>query len=93
MIFSGIEILFFTLGVITTLSVGTVIYFHRKYNFKALTWGTVLTSMFLMWFSIAWSWSSVLEGEPRSASMGLVLFGIPSIILLLLGRKFALKNA
>lgn len=92
MIFKGIEVFFFVLGVVTTLSIGTVIYYNKQYKFKALTWSTLVIGLFLFLFSMAWSWSSVLEGEPRSASMGLVIFGIPSIIILLLSRKFALKK-
>ena len=92
MIFTGVEMLFFSLGVLTTLGVGAVVYFNRIYKFKALTWTTILTGLFLFLFCIAWSWASFLEGEPRSSSMGLVVFGIPAIILLVLGRKFALKK-
>jgi len=40
---------------------------------------------------LAWSVSSVLEGVPRAASMGLIFFGIPAVILLLLGRRMVLK--
>jgi len=40
---------------------------------------------------VAWSVSSMLEGEPRAASMGMVVFGIPSLILIVLGRRLALK--
>lgn len=92
MIFTSIEMFFFMMGVIVTLCVGAVVYYNRKFNFKALTWAAVITGLCLFLFCIAWSWSSVLEGEPRSSSMGLVLFGIPSIIILLLGRKSALKK-
>jgi len=92
MIFSGIEILFFTLGVITTLAIGTTYYFNKKLKFTAGTWATLGLGIFLLIFCIAWSCSSVLEGEPRAASMGLVVFGIPALILLLLGRKLAIKK-
>jgi hypothetical protein len=92
MIFTGIEVMFFTLGVITCLGTGAIIHFNKKYKFKPLVWAMLITGAFLLWFSIAWSWSSFLEGEPRSSSMGLVVFGIPAIIFLLLGRKLALKK-
>lgn len=92
MIFTSIEMFFFMMGVIVTLCIGAVVYYNRKFNFKVLTWAAVITGLCFFLFSIAWSWSSVLEGEPRSSSMGLVLFGIPSIIILLLGRKSALKK-
>ncbi|TLX77636.1 hypothetical protein E9993_03055 [Labilibacter sediminis] len=92
MIFTGIEILFFVLGVITTLGIATTVYYHRKFKFNAGAWASIGIGLFLFVFTIAWSVSSVLEGEPRASSMGMIIFGIPSIILLVLGRKLALKN-
>lgn len=91
-IFSGIEILFFMLGLLTTLSVVGLVYYHKQLKFKAATWATLGLGICLLLFCIAWSCSSVLEGEPRAASMGLVIFGIPALILLLLGRKLAIKK-
>ena len=38
----------------------------------------------LILFSIAWAVGSVLEGVPRAASMGLLLFGLGGILLLAL---------
>lgn len=93
MIFTGIEILFFVLGVVTTIGVFTIIHYHRKINFNAAAWVTICLGLFLLIFTTAWSFSSVLEGEPRAASMGLIVFGIPSISLLILGRRLALKKA
>lgn len=92
MIFTGIEILFFSLGVITTLSIATVVHYNRQFKFNAGTWTSVGLGLFLFIFCIAWSFSSVLEGEPRAASMGMIVFGLPAIILLVLGRKLALKK-
>ena len=91
-IFSGIEILFFMLGLLTTLSVVSLIYYHKQLKFKIKTWTTLSLGIFLLIFCIAWSCSSILEGEPRAASMGLVIFGIPALLLLLLGRKLAIKR-
>lgn len=92
MIFTGIEMLFFILGVLTTLGIATVVYYNRKLKFNAGAWTSIGLGLFLFIFCIAWSASSVLEGEPRASSMGMLVFGIPSIILLVLGRKLALKK-
>lgn len=91
MIFNGIEILFFMLGILTTIGTFTMIHYHKKLQFSWGTLGTVCLGLFLLLFSVAWSISSMLEGEPRAASMGMVVFGIPSLILIVLGRKLALK--
>lgn len=87
-IFTGIEFLFFTLGVLTTLVVIGLILLNKNYQLNWKSWTTLILGTFLLLFSIAWSISSALEGEPRAASMGLVIFGIPGLILLLLGRRF-----
>ena len=92
MIFTGIEILFFMLGVISTLGIYTIIHYNKKINFNAAAWVSICLGFFLLIFAIAWSFSSILEGEPRASSMGMVVFGIPSIILLVLGRRLALKK-
>jgi len=92
MIFTGIEVLFFSLGVLCESSILLAIYYNKKFNFNKLTWAFVVLGIALMIFAIAWSSSSVLEGEPRAASMGLLVFGLPGIIFTLLGRKYALKN-
>jgi hypothetical protein len=36
----------------------------------------------LVLFSIAWAVASVTEGVPRSAAMGLLLFGLGGIVVL-----------
>lgn len=91
-IFSGIEFLFFMLGVFTTLGVMGLIVLQRTYRMDWKSWSSLILGIFLVVFAIAWSVSSVLEGEPRAASMGMVFFGIPGIIILLLGRRFVVKS-
>ncbi|TKG93630.1 dehalogenase [Puteibacter caeruleilacunae] len=92
MVFTGIEILFFTLGVMVTLIIISLIRYNKKYKFSALSWALLGIGSFLLVFCLAWSVSSVLEGVPRAASMGLMVFGIPAILLVLTGRRTVLKN-
>ena len=86
-IFSGIEILFFCLGVLTTLSAGALVYLNRSYHFDWKSWTMSGLGVFFLVFCVAWSVSSVLEGEPQAAALGLVFFGTPAIILFLLARR------
>ncbi len=51
----------------------------------------VITGGLLLLFSVAWSVSSVFEGEPRSASMGIIIFGIPALLLIVLGWRHVPK--
>lgn len=92
MVFSGIETLFFICGIITILFAGLFLHYNKKYKFNVWSWLTLIAGAFLFVFCLAWAVSSVLEGVPRAASMGLVFFGIPSVILLLVGRRLVLKK-
>lgn len=38
-------------------------------------------------FAVAWGVASILEGVPRAASMGMLLFGLPGIGLTTLGGR------
>ena len=89
-IFNGIEILFFCLGVLTTLSVGALIYLNRAYHFDWKSWALSGTGVFLLIFCVAWSASSVLEGEPQAAALGLVFFGCPAMVFFLLTRRLVI---
>lgn len=87
-IFTGIETLFFLLGVLFTLTVLGMVMLHKTYQMDWKSWTTLIFGAFLLLFAISWSVSSVLEGEPRAASIGMVFFGIPGIVILLLARRF-----
>ena len=92
MIFTGIELLFFILGVLVTVAIYTLVNYNRRYKFKAGTFSVIILGILLLIFGIAWALSSYLEGVPRAASMGLVFFCTPALILLLIGRRMALKR-
>lgn len=91
-IFDGIEVLFFSLGVITTLAVVGMIYLSKNYRLNWKMYSVSLLGIFLGIFAIAWSVSSMLEGEPRAASMGMVVFGLPSLAFLGLFRRLLLAG-
>ena len=90
MIFSGIEVLFFFLGFLTCLFIVLFARLYAKYQMDWKVCSLVGLATFLMLFCIAWSVSSVLEGEPRAASMGMMVFGLPSLILFGLSRRMLL---
>lgn len=47
----------------------------------------VIMGGLLLLFSVAWSVSSIFEGEQRSASMGVLIFGVPALLLIMLGWR------
>lgn len=91
-VFSGIEILFYLLGALTVLSINVLWYVKRRYAFEWYATLIALCGIFFMLFTIAWAVSSIIEGEPRSAGMGLLVFGATSLICFAVARKVALKN-
>ena len=70
------------LGLLTTGSAIFLWHFSRRYRLTWLTWSGLVKGIFLILFSIAWAVGSVLEGVPRAASMGLLLFGLSGIVIL-----------
>ncbi len=92
MIFNGIEVMFFLLGIFTAIGAFIMIYYSRKYIFKWYTWVLRIFAGFMVLFTIAWSWSSILEEEPQASAMGLLIFGIPALILIFITRKMILKS-
>ncbi|MBI9063761.1 MAG: hypothetical protein JEZ14_17400 [Marinilabiliaceae bacterium] len=93
MIFSGVELLFFFLGFLSCLMIVGLIHLNRRNRLDWKAWLSIGLGAFLFLFCIAWSVSSVLEGEPRAASMGMVVFGLPALILLTLGMRLSFKKS
>ncbi|WP_299362759.1 hypothetical protein [Winogradskyella sp.] len=92
-IFKGVEIMFFWLGVLSTLAVVIMVHLHKVYGLNWKTWITSGFGAFFFVFCVAWSVSSVLEGEPQAAALGLVFFGSPAIVLFLITRRMILKKS
>lgn len=90
--FNGSEKLFFLLGFLTALICVGLYYWNKIYRFKWSDWTLSIFGFFLFMFAIAWSVSSIQEGEPRAASMGMVFFAIPGLLMLTLARKLVLKR-
>lgn len=64
----------------------------KKYRWNSLFWSGLIMGLVLILFSIAWATGAVLEGVPRSASMGLLLFGFTGIVLTTICLKYIFSN-
>lgn len=80
------------LGVLTGISAIFLWKLSKRYQWNPLFWPGLILGLVLMLFSIAWATGAVLEGVPRSASMGLLLFGFTGIILTTICLKKILSN-
>jgi Na+-translocating ferredoxin:NAD+ oxidoreductase RnfG subunit len=78
----------YILGVLTGAAGIFLWRLSKQYRLNWLLWGGWTVGIFLIFFSIAWSVGAVLEGVPRAASMGLLLFGLSGIVLLTATYKY-----
>jgi hypothetical protein len=81
------DLTWYILGVLTG-AVAYSLYLISKNN--ALNWplwSGLIAGSALILFSIAWAVGSVLEGVPRAASMGILLFGLSGVIILTLTAR------
>ena len=87
-------LMWFVLGLIVGLSVLAGIELHKRFDLDWRAWSGLLLGETLLLFCIAWSTASMAEGVPRAASMGLLLFGGPALVVLVLTwRLFVQKTA
>ena len=74
----------YILGVLTGAVAYALYLISRKNPLNWLLWSGLVAGSVLILFSIAWAVGSVLEGVPRAASMGILLFGLSGVIILTL---------
>ena len=82
------NLIFLSLGILTIVSAALLVSLSKRYRLNWIAWGGMGLGIGLILFCIAWGTGSVLEGVPRAASMGVVFFGFPGVILVtLIGRR------
>ena len=77
----------YILGALTGAVAYSLYLISKKTALNWLSWSGLLIGSSLILFSIAWAVGSVLEGVPRAASMGLLLFGLSGVIILTLTAR------
>ena len=85
-------LMWFVLGLIVGLSVLAGLELHKRFDLDWRAWGGLLLGELLVLFCIAWSVASMAEGVPRAASMGLLLFGGPGLIVLVLTWRLLVQK-
>jgi hypothetical protein len=79
--------MWFTVGLIAGLSVLGAVELHRRLCVDWRGWTGLGLGELLLLFCIAWSVAAMAEGEPRAASMGLMLFGGGGVAVLALSWR------
>jgi hypothetical protein len=77
----------YILGVLTGAVAYALYLISRKTTLNRLLWSGLIAGSSLILFSIAWAVGSVLEGVPRAASMGILLFGLSGVVILTLTAR------
>ncbi len=88
-------LLWFVLG---ALFVTYVVGLHRwisknSISLSFLSWLGTFVGGLMLFFTIAWCVTSIHEGEGQAAMMGLLFFGVPAVIILVLTRRKMLYDA
>ncbi len=86
------DLTWYILGLLTTGSTIFLWHFSKRYQLNWLAWSGLILGIVLILFSMAWAVGSVLEGVPRAASMGLLLFGLSGIVILTLAFRYTLTK-
>jgi len=80
-----------TVGLIAGLSTFAYVELAKRYRLDWRAWTGLILGEFLILFCIAWSVASVAEGVPRSASMGLIVFGGSGLVVMILTWRFVIQ--
>jgi vacuolar-type H+-ATPase subunit I/STV1 len=78
----------YILGILTAGSGYFLYEYSKKHRLNRLSWPGLILGIFSILFSIAWAVGAMLEGVPRAASMGLLLFGLGGIVILAVAIRF-----
>jgi hypothetical protein len=77
-----IDLTWYLLGLLAVAATVFLWSLSKKRRLNWLAWTGLSLGIVLVLFSIAWAVASVTEGVPRSAAMGLLLFGLGGIVVL-----------
>ncbi len=91
-ILTGNEILFYMLGVISMLLIFGIIYLNKFYHFKWYATALAALGIFMIVFTIGWWVSGIQEGEAQAGNMGLLVFGLPGLLLLGITQRLIAKK-
>jgi hypothetical protein len=86
------DLTWYILGVLTGAVAYALYLIFKKTTLNWLLWSGLIAGSFLILFAIAWAVGSVLEGVPRAASMGILLFGLSGIIILTMTARMIVSQ-
>lgn len=82
----------YLLGALAAGSAYALWEYSQKNPLNWISWSGMTLGIVLIFFSIAWAVGAVLEGVPRAASMGLLIFGLSGIVILTVTGRYIGKR-
>jgi len=82
-----IDFTWYILGALSGGAIYGMYVLSEKFTLNWLSWSGLAAGVVLILFSIAWGVGAVLEGVPRAGSMGMLLFGLPGLIVVTITLK------
>lgn len=86
------DLTWYLLGVLTGLSALALRYLAARMQLTWFTWVGLLSGIGTLLFCIAWAVGAYLEGVPRAAAMGLLMFGLGGIVILTVTARLIAKQ-
>ena len=74
-------------GLLAGLSAYGIYLMHRSKQPGWMKISSMGIGVVLVLFSIAWGVGSILEGVPRAASMGMLMFGLPGLVVITIAAR------
>lgn len=78
----------YLLGILTVASGEVLRQVNLRYRLDWIAWGGLLSGIGALLFCVAWAMGAYLEGVPRAAAMGLLMFGLGGVVILALASKY-----
>jgi len=82
-----IYLTFYVVGLLAGLSAYVIYLLHKTKQPGWLKLSCMSIGIVLVLFSVAWGVGSILEGVPRAASMGMLLFGFPGLLAITVAAR------
>ena len=82
----------FILGFLTVAAGCLIIKYRKTYQWNNYVLMGIISGVGSVFFSVAWAVGAVLEGVPRAAGMGLLVFGMGGIVILSITFRFAKED-
>ena len=86
------DFIWFIVGILTAASVAGIHLTTQRYTLRWKELTGLVAGACLLLFSIPWAVASILEGVPRAASMGILMFAIPGLVLLAVTWRLVAKQ-